>query len=205
MLDVTLVYCLYTHKYITHINILYCTHIHTIVYAKYISIKPEKKTTSNKQNQRKGSEPSRMKQQPLKRKFLQVSFMLTTFVEPQVRRILEAVRHRPWTAPTLVAKGIKKLQFNTRKQAWLFLSSSNLEYSGIGLDVPTYHSNSVSTIAMILNHRNSRKFLYLSTEELMLLNCGVGEDSWESLGLQGDPTSPFWRRSALGFLWKEWC
>ena len=45
----------------------------------------------------------------------------------------------------------------------------------------------------------------LSTEELMLLNCGVGEDSWESLGLQGDPTSPFWRRSALGFHWKEWC
>ena len=24
----------------------------------------------------------------------------------------------------------------------------------------------------------------------MLLNCSVGEDSWESLGLQGDPTSP---------------
>ena len=33
----------------------------------------------------------------------------------------------------------------------------------------------------------------------------VLENSWESLGLQGDPTSPFWRRSALGFLWKEWC
>ena len=28
------------------------------------------------------------------------------------------------------------------------------------------------------------------SEELMLLNCGVGEDSWEVLGLQGDPTSP---------------
>ena len=26
-------------------------------------------------------------------------------------------------------------------------------------------------------------------EELMLLNCGVGEDSSESVGLQGDPTS----------------
>ena len=25
----------------------------------------------------------------------------------------------------------------------------------------------------------------------MLLNCDVGEDSWVSLGLQGDPTSPF--------------
>ena len=44
-----------------------------------------------------------------------------------------------------------------------------------------------------------------SAEELMLLNCGVGEGSWESFGLQGDPTSPFWRRSALGFLGKEWC
>ena len=42
-------------------------------------------------------------------------------------------------------------------------------------------------------------------KELMLLNCGVGIDSWESLRLQGDPTSPFWRRSALGFLWKERC
>ena len=28
-------------------------------------------------------------------------------------------------------------------------------------------------------------------QRMMLLNCGVGEDSWESLGLQGDPTSPF--------------
>ena len=30
----------------------------------------------------------------------------------------------------------------------------------------------------------------LSIEELMFLNCGVGEDSWESLCLWGDPTSP---------------
>ena len=30
----------------------------------------------------------------------------------------------------------------------------------------------------------------LTTKELMLLNCGVGEDSWEYLGLQEDPTSP---------------
>ena len=38
----------------------------------------------------------------------------------------------------------------------------------------------------------------LSTEELMLLNCGVREDSWDSLRLQGDPTSTFWR-TAMGF------
>ena len=29
----------------------------------------------------------------------------------------------------------------------------------------------------------------LRAKELMLLNCGVGEDSWKSLGQQGDPTS----------------
>ena len=39
----------------------------------------------------------------------------------------------------------------------------------------------------------------------MLLNCGVGKDSWESLGLQGDPTSPSERRSVLGVHWKDWC
>ena len=39
----------------------------------------------------------------------------------------------------------------------------------------------------------------------MLLNGGVGEDSWESLGLQGDPTNPSQRRSVLGVHWKDWC
>jgi len=43
----------------------------------------------------------------------------------------------------------------------------------------------------------------LSAEELMLLNCGVGEDSWESLGLkeiqpvhsEGDQPWDFFRRN----------
>ena len=39
----------------------------------------------------------------------------------------------------------------------------------------------------------------------MLLNCGVGEDSWESLGLQGDPTSPSSRKWVLNIHWKNWC
>ena len=39
----------------------------------------------------------------------------------------------------------------------------------------------------------------------MLLNCGVGEDSWESHGLQGDPTSPSYRRLVLTVDWKDWC
>ena len=44
----------------------------------------------------------------------------------------------------------------------------------------------------------------LSAEKLMLLNCGVGEDSWESLGLQGDPTSPSQGKSVLNIHWKDW-
>ena len=42
-------------------------------------------------------------------------------------------------------------------------------------------------------------------EELMLLYCHVGEDSWKSLGLQRDPTSPSLRRSVLNIHWKDWC
>ena len=44
-----------------------------------------------------------------------------------------------------------------------------------------------------------------TTKELMFLNYGVGENSWDSLGLQGDPTSPSWRKSVLGVHWKDWC
>ena len=39
----------------------------------------------------------------------------------------------------------------------------------------------------------------------MHFNCAVGEDSSETLGLQGDPTSPSLRRSVLGVHWKDWC
>ena len=45
----------------------------------------------------------------------------------------------------------------------------------------------------------------LSTEELVLLNCGVGEDSWKSLGLQGHQTNQSWRKSILNIHWKDWC
>ena len=31
------------------------------------------------------------------------------------------------------------------------------------------------------------------------------DDSWESLGLQGNPTSPSYRKSVLNIQWKDWC
>ena len=45
----------------------------------------------------------------------------------------------------------------------------------------------------------------LSAKELMILNCGIGEDSWECLELQGDPTSQSSSSSVLGVHWKDWC
>ena len=44
----------------------------------------------------------------------------------------------------------------------------------------------------------------LSTKELMLSNCDAGEDSWESLGQQGDQTSQSYRKSTLNIHWKDW-
>ena len=45
----------------------------------------------------------------------------------------------------------------------------------------------------------------LSAKKLILSNCDAGEDSWESLGLQGDQTSQFWRKPVLNIHWKDWC
>ena len=39
----------------------------------------------------------------------------------------------------------------------------------------------------------------------MLSNCDVVEDSWESLGLQGDLTSQSYRKSVLNIHWENWC
>ena len=45
----------------------------------------------------------------------------------------------------------------------------------------------------------------LKTEELMLSNCGAGEDSWESLRLQGNQTSQSQKKLVLNIHWKDWC
>ena len=39
----------------------------------------------------------------------------------------------------------------------------------------------------------------------MLLICGVGEDTWESFGLQRNPASQSSRKSVLNTHWKDWC
>ena len=40
----------------------------------------------------------------------------------------------------------------------------------------------------------------------MLLNCGAGEDSWESLGLEGRRSNQsILKKIVLGVHWKDWC
>ena len=39
----------------------------------------------------------------------------------------------------------------------------------------------------------------------MLKDCGAWEDSWKSLGQQGDQTSQSQRKSNLNIHWKDWC
>ena len=47
------------------------------------------------------------------------------------------------------------------------------------------------------------RFLKKLEIELPYLNGGVGEDFWESLGLQEDPTSSSYRKSVLNINWKD--
>ena len=41
----------------------------------------------------------------------------------------------------------------------------------------------------------------MSTKELILSNCGAGEDSWESLGQQGDQNQSILKK----IHWQDWC
>ena len=58
------------------------------------------------------------------------------------------------------------------------------------ITLPTkVHLDKAMVFPVVMYGYESWTIKKLSTEELMLLNCGVGEDSCKSLGLQEDPTS----------------
>ena len=62
---------------------------------------------------------------------------------------------------------------------------------GNGKPTPVFLPREFNEQRSLEGYSAIKSWTQLSTKELMLLNCGVGEDSGESLGLQGDPTSPF--------------
>ena len=58
------------------------------------------------------------------------------------------------------------------------------------ITLPTKVHTVKAVVFPVVMHRCERWTIKLSAEELKLLNCHVGEDCRESLGLRGDPTSP---------------
>ena len=67
------------------------------------------------------------------------------------------------------------------------------------------HRVKAMVFPVIMYGCESRTIKKADAKELIISNCGAGEGSWESLGLQGDKTSQPWRKSTLNIHWKGWC
>ena len=52
------------------------------------------------------------------------------------------------------------------------------------------HLAKAMVFPVVMYKRKSWTIKKAECQRIDALNCGVGENSWESLGLQGDPTSP---------------
>ena len=73
--------------------------------------------------------------------------------------------------------------------AWMFLGRWHTrEMLVFSLPLPLMYTRPLQAPLLWLQFLTFRESD--STLKLMLSNCGVGENSWESLGLQGDQTSP---------------
>ena len=87
----------------------------------------------------------------------------------------------PWTVAYRLLRPWDFLGKNTGVSCH-FLLHEIFPIQGLNLGLPHCRQ-----ILYHMSHQGSQR--KLSAEELMLLNCGVGEDPWEPLGLQGDQTS----------------
>ena len=87
-----------------------------------------------------------------------------------------------------------------------FMTNLDRVLKSIDITLPTKVRLDKAIVFLVVMHGceswNIKKAEHRRTD---VLNCGVGEYSWESLGLHGDPTSPSPRRSVLGVHWKDWC
>ena len=64
---------------------------------------------------------------------------------------------------------------------------------------------SICIIILIVTQYNGIILDFCNRTMCMLLNCGAEENSWESLGLQGDQISQSKMKSTLNIHWKSWC
>ena len=81
---------------------------------------------------------------------------------------------------------------------------SELKYRDITLPTKV-HLVKVMVFLIVMYRSESWTIKTAEHQRVDVLNCGIGEDSWESLRQQGDPTSPFSRKSVLNIHWNDWC
>ena len=82
-------------------------------------------------------------------------------------------------------------KFNSDDHYIYYCGQESFRRNGVALIVNKRVWNEVLGCNLKNNRMISVRFQGKPSWELMLLNFGVGEDSWESLGLRGDPTTPF--------------
>ena len=103
----------------------------------------------------------------------------------------------------------------SRQEYWSGLPCpppGDLPNPGIKCKSPILEADSLSSEPpgksyMLYTHTqiNTIYWAIKKARESILSNSGAGEDSWESLGQQGDQTNQPSRRSTLNIHWKDWC
>ena len=83
---------------------------------------------------------------------------------------------------TLMAESNKELK------SLLMKVKEESEKAGLKLNI---QKTNIMASGPITSRQIDGETMETVTDLLMLLSCGVREGSWEFLGLQGDPTSPF--------------
>ena len=113
--------------------------------------------------------------------------------------------------PLWLSESLRSLSFGTPLQPWNYKTLAPWKKS---YDQPRQHIKkqrhcSASKGLSSQSYGFSSSYVWMweldHKQGWVLKNCGVGEDSWESLRLQGDQTSPSKRKSVLNIHVKDWC
>ena len=123
-----------------------------------------------------------------------------------------------------IYSSFQKVQFTFSRWHWSFSLFLTCPYSNhyifllllnsCSIHFPCFHLASYSCFTTLLREKQILNIPALSFPAVShstqhnsrsTLNCGAGEDSWESLGQQREKTSQSLRKSTLNIHWKDWC
>ena len=91
------------------------------------------------------------------------------------------------------------LHVHLEETQWVLLKSRDIT-------LPTkVHLVKAVVFPVVMNRCESWTIKKAEHQRTDFFKCGVGENFWEFLGLQGDQTSQSWRKSTRNIHWKDWC